>query len=58
MNVGKTQHLRNNLILHLEPTAQEKQNKQYGDKFMHARRLANGYYCFLSDFLFDLVTFS
>ena len=38
MNARKTQHPRNNLILHLAPTAHEKQNKQYGDRFVHARR--------------------
>ena len=30
MNSRKTHHPRNKLILHLAPTAHEKQNKQYG----------------------------
>ena len=57
INAGRTQHPRNKLILHLAPTAHEKQNKQYGDKFMHARRSVNDYHYVLSDFLFDVVTF-
>ena len=37
MIAGDTQHPRNNLILHLAPTAREKWAKQYGDKLMNAR---------------------
>ena len=51
------QHLQNNLILHLVPTAHKKQNKQYGDKFIYVRRLVNDCYHALSDFLFGVVKF-
>ena len=57
MNAGRRQYPRDTSFC-IWRRRLMKQNKQYDDKYMHARRLVNDCYYVLSDFLFGVVTFS